>query len=162
MSVFWADPQKKRPCLLVCLFYVLVLDVIKRAIERPFGFHRMCHCWGVESWVVISGKISYLKSDGHDSPEHPVLVCPVSTDSSNCILSLVNQLLLQAVIVLADALCSLETCCSPPGLESLGWSCASLLCLLLAFEQDQWRVESPITQSEIPHSKQTSALLRHK
>lgn len=86
---------------------------------------------------MISGKISYLKSDGHDSPEHPVLVRPVSTDSSNCILSLVNQLLLQAVIVLADALCSLETCCSPPGLESLGWSCASLLCLLLAFEQDQ-------------------------
>ena len=56
---------------------------------------------------MISGKISYLKSAGHDSPEHPVLICPVSMDGSNRILSLVNQLLLQAVIVLADALCSL-------------------------------------------------------
>lgn len=59
--------------------------------------------------------------------------CPVS----NYILSLVNQLLLQAVIVLADALCSLETCCSPLGFDSLDWSCDSLMCLLLTFERDQ-------------------------
>lgn len=75
---------------------------------------------------MISGKISYLKSAGHDSPEQPVLICPVSTDSGNCILSLVNQLLLQATIVLADGLCSLESCCSPPDFKSLGWSCASV------------------------------------
>lgn len=67
---------------------------------------------------MISGKISYLKSVGHDSPEQPVLICPVITEGGNCILSLLNQLLLQAAIVLADGLCSLESCCSPPGFKT--------------------------------------------
>lgn len=75
---------------------------------------------------MISGKISYLKSAGHDSPEQRVLICPVSTDGGSCILSLVNQLLLQAAIVLVDGLCSLESCCSPPGFKSLDWSCANV------------------------------------
>lgn len=134
-----SESQKQRPGLVVCFFYVPCSRlVIKRAIEGTFWFHKMCHHRGVESWVVISGNISYLKSAGHDSPEQPVLICPVSTDSGNCILSLVNQLLLQATIVLADGLCSLESCCSPPGFKSLGWSSASVSSV--GFWEDQWRV----------------------
>lgn len=57
------------PILVVYFFYVPCSRLaIKQAIEGTFWFHGMCHHRGVESWVVISRKISYLSLPGMTAP----------------------------------------------------------------------------------------------
>lgn len=157
--------QKSLPCLLVCLLHISHSQpTIKQAIGEHSGSRDRVSCTEVESRVtLLVERALILKCAVNPTVGarqiHAYL--PISTDGTDCILSLVNQLPLRAAIVLVDGLCPPpETCHSPPGLGNLNWTGASVSSWLRAVGftwvvREEWRSPGPdskMAERQVPHA----------
>ena len=160
--------QKSLPCLLVCLLHVSHSQpTIKQAIGECSGSRDCVSCKGVESCVSERALILKCVVNPTIGARQIHAYLPISTDGTDCILSLVNQLLLRAAIVLVDGLCPPETCHSPPGLGNLNWTGASVSSWLRAVGftwvvREEWRSPAPdskVAERQVPHASTRSGIV---